>query len=306
MRKLFLSVMLICSSSLGFAQLLEVSSTQKIDLPDNAKIDMATISPNGDYLLVSDQQKQGLQKLDLASGQLTTVTTALGSEYDAKIMDNGNTIVYRENQIGADKLKRQSLKAVNLQTGDVTTIIDATRELRGVSVNNDVVYAIKKGKLTTKSFNNAKAEKKNATAYVEYGHLMLNRNGKTIDLSPNGSEGQSYLWPSVSPDGTKVVYFLTGKGTYTCNIDGSNVQFIGYVHAAKWYNNDIIIAMNDKDNGESVTSSEIIAFSADGKEKQILSDAETMGMYPTVSANGEKIAFSTPKGEAYIINVKTK
>ena len=94
--------MLLCGSSIGFAQLMEVGSTQKVNLPEGVKVDMATISPNGDYLLVADQQKQGLQKLDLATGQLTTVTTASGSEYDAKILDNGNTIVYRETQIGKD------------------------------------------------------------------------------------------------------------------------------------------------------------------------------------------------------------
>ena len=80
MRKIFLSVMLLCGSSIGFAQLMEVGSTQKVNLPEGVKVDMATISPNGDYLLVADQQKQGLQKLDLATGQLTTVTTASGSE----------------------------------------------------------------------------------------------------------------------------------------------------------------------------------------------------------------------------------
>lgn len=283
--------MLLCGSSIGFAQLMEVGSTQKVNLPEGVKVDMATISPNGDYLLVADQQKQGLQKLDLATGQLTTVTTASGSEYDAKILDNGNTIVYRETQIGKDHLKRQALKSVNLQTGEVQTIVDATRELNGVQ---------------QKAMGNAKADKKTPVAFIEYGQLMLTSNGKTVTLSPNGTEGQSYLWPSVSPDGTKVLYYLAGQGAFTCNIDGTDVQHIGYIRAAKWYDNNIVVGMHDTDNGEFVTSSEVIAYSADGKEKQVLSDASTMAMYPTVSANGEKISFTTPSGEAYIINVKTK
>ena len=234
MRKIFLSVMLLCGSSIGFAQLMEVGSTQKVNLPEGVKVDMATISPNGDYLLVADQQKQGLQKLDLATGQLTTVTTAYGSEYDAKILDNGNTIVYRETQIGKDRLKRQALKSVNLQTGEVQTIVDATRELNGVAANGDAVYVVKGRKLKTKAMGNAKADKKTPVAFIEYGQLMLTSNGKTVTLSPNGTEGQSYLWPSVSPDGTKVLYYLAGQGAFTCNIDGSDVQHIGYIRAAKW------------------------------------------------------------------------
>ena len=168
MRKIFLSVMLLCGSSIGFAQLMEVGSTQKVNLPEGVKVDMATISPNGDYLLVADQQKQGLQKLDLATGQLTTVTTASGSEYDAKILDNGNTIVYRETQIGKDHLKRQALKSVNLQTGEVQTIVDATRELNGVAANGDAVYVVKGRKLKTKAMGNAKADKKTPVAFIEY------------------------------------------------------------------------------------------------------------------------------------------
>ena len=58
----------------------------KVNLPEGVKVDMAAISPNGDYLLVADQQKQGLQKLDLATGQLTTVYS-FRLEYDAKILD---------------------------------------------------------------------------------------------------------------------------------------------------------------------------------------------------------------------------
>ena len=153
---------------------------------------------------------------------------------------------------------------------------------------------------------NAKADKKTPVAFIEYGQLMLTSNGKTVTLSPNGTEGQSYLWPSVSPDGTKVLYYLAGQGAFTCNIDGTDVQHIGYIRAAKWYDNNIVVGMHDTDNGEFVTSSEVIAYSADGKEKQVLSDASTMAMYPTVSANGKKISFTTPSGEAYIINVKTK
>lgn len=306
MRKVFLSVMLLCGSCMGFAQLMEVGSTQKVDLPEGVKVDQATISPAGDYLLVSDQMKQGLQKLDLTTGQLTTVTTALGSEYDAKILNNGNTIVYRENQIGTDHLKRQALKSVNLQTGEVRTLVDATRQLNGVAAQNEVVYVVNGRKLSTKSLNGEKANKSQAVAFIEYGQLMLVKDGKTITLSPNGQEGQSYLWPSVSPDGTKVLYYLAGQGAFTCNIDGTGVKHVGNIRAARWYDNNIVVGMHDTDNGEFVTASEVVAYAADGSEKQVLSDASTMAMYPTVSANGEKISFTTPSGEAYIINVKTK
>lgn len=306
MKKIIFSVMLLCSSSIGFAQLLDISSAQKVNLPEGTAAEVVAISPNGDYLLLSDMKKQGLQKFDLSTSELQTVTTAPGAAYDAKIIDNGNTIVFRENHIGKDLLKKQSLNSIDLKTGKKKVLVKATRDLQGVVAKENAVYVVNKRKVSAKTFKKTSADKNLPIAFIEYGQLMISQNGKANVLSPNGQSGQSYLWPSVSPDGTKVVYYLATKGAYTCNIDGSDVTYIGNIRAPKWYDNDIVIGMHDTDNGTFVTSSEVIAYSADGKEKQVLSEADKIAMYPAVSADGEKIAFSTPAGEAFIINVKKK
>ncbi len=282
MKKIIFSVMLLCSSTIGFAQLLEVTSTEKVNLPEGMVADIATLSPKGDYMLLSDQKKQGLQKFDFRTGEIKSVTKAPGSGYNAKISDDGNTVIFRESQVGKDRLKMTALKSVDLTTGKVKTLVQPTRDMKVVQTGTRPEVSVK------------------------YGQLMITRNGKTEILSPNGQSGQSYLWPSVSPDGTKIVYYLATKGAYTCNIDGSDVKFIGNIRAPKWYNNEIVVGMNDKDNGEFVTSSSIIAYTADGSEKQVLTESDKIAMYPTATKDGSKIAFTTPQGEAYIINVKIK
>lgn len=282
MKKIIFSVMLLCSSTIGFAQLLEVTSTEKVNLPEGVVADIATLSPTGNYMLLSDQKKQGLQKFDFRTGEIKSVTKAPGSGYNAKISDDGNTVVFRENHFGKDRLKRTALKSVNLTTGKVKTLVQPAREMKAIQTGTRPEVSIK------------------------YGQLMITRNGKAEILSPNGQSGQSYLWPSVSPDGTKIVYYLATKGAYTCNIDGSDVKFVGNIRAPKWYNNEIVVGMNDKDNGEFVTSSSIVAYAADGSEKQVLTEGDKIAMYPTATKDGSKIAFTTPQGEAYIINVKTK
>ena len=282
MKKIIFSVMLLCSSTIGFAQLLEVASTEKVNLPESMVADIATLSPNGDYMLLSDQKKQGLQEFDFRTGEIKSVSKALGSGYNAKISDDGNTVIFRESQIGKDRLKKTALKSVDLTTGKVKTLVQPTREMKAVQ-------------------NGTRPE-----VSIKYGQLMITRNGKTETLSPNGQSGQSYLWPSVSPDGTKIVYYLATKGAYTCNIDGSDVKFVGNIRAPKWYNNEIVIGMNDKDNGEYVTSSSIVAYAADGSERQVLTESDKIAMYPTATKDGSKIAFTTPQGEAYKKKEKTK
>lgn len=303
MKKFFISVMLLGSSAVAFSQLLDVASVEKVALPTGVVVDKAIISPQGDYLLVSDNVQGGLQTYDLATSELRTVTKANGSSYDPRISADGKTIVYREAQVGNDRLRRLSLKSVNMTTGETQTIVSPTRNLQGLAVDAAGVVAIDGGKMRRSSG----ASKATPVASIDKGQLMITVNGSTKMLSPNGTTGQSYLWPSVSPDGTRVLYYLATVGAYTCKIDGSDVKFVGKYRAARWYDNNTVVGMKDYyDETDCVTSSKIYAVSFDGSESQLLTADDVLAMYPSVNADGSKIAFSTPAGEAYIINVNVK
>ena len=303
MKKFFISVMLLGSSAVAFSQLLDVASVEKVALPTGVVVDKAIISPQGDYLLVSDNVQGGLQTYDLATSELRTVTKANGSSYDPRISADGKTIVYREAQVGNDRLRRISLKSVNMTTGETQTIVSPTRNLQGLAVDAAGVVAIDGGKMRRSSG----ASKATPVASIDKGQLMITVNGSTKMLSPNGTTGQSYLWPSVSPDGTRVLYYLATVGAYTCKIDGSDVKFVGKYRAARWYDNNTVVGMKDYyDETDCVKSSKIYAVSFDGSESQLLTADDVLAMYPSVNADGSKIAFSTPAGEAYIINVNVR
>ena len=300
MRKIFISALLLCGCATGFAQQMNVSSVEKVNLPEGTLAGQAPISPTGQFIVVSDMMKDGLKTYDLTTGEVKTITDASGIGSNVQISADGSTIVYRESKLGKDHLRRTNLKSVNLTNGEQKTIVKESRDLQGYAVKDNAVAAVNKGK-----FKASAAQAKTApVASISKGQLLVTVDGKTTTISPNGTTGQSYLWPSVSPDGTKVLYYLATVGAYTCNIDGSNPQFIGALRAAKWYNNSIVVGMKDADNGQFVTSSTVYAASIDGKEMQALTDESVMAMYPSASADGSKIAFSTPQGEAYIINVK--
>ncbi|MBQ7940997.1 MAG: hypothetical protein IJ328_01425, partial [Muribaculaceae bacterium] len=61
--------------------------------------------------------------------------------------------------------------------------------------------------------------------------------------------------------------------------------------------------MNDIDDGSVVTASKLVAAKVDGSVRQDLTQVSSMAMYPSVAGNGSRIAFSTPDGELFIINV---
>ena len=294
MKKVFISAMLLCSSVLGFAQLVEIQSVDKIDLPEGVSVNQATISPDGSFVVFSQNTKGGLHKMDLASKEINMIS-ANGNSFDLKIAADG-TVVFRESRTAENKLRYTSLKAVDAR-GVETTLVAPTRDLNGFAVNGTNVMTVDNNKVEAKSLNGG-AVVQMPVASIRYGQLCID--GEVI--SPNGQEGASYLWASISPNGTKVCYYLVTKGCYVANIDGSNPVYIGQLRAAKWLDDLTVVGMNDLDDGSVVTSSKLIAASIDGKVKQELTVGESLAMFP--STNGKRIAYSTPMGDLFIINLK--
>ena len=294
MKKILISAMLLCSSVLGFAQLVEIQSVDKIDLPEGVSVNQATISPDGSFVVFSQNTKGGLHKMDLASKEINMIS-ANGNSFDLKIAADG-TVVFRESRTAENKLRYTSLKAVDAR-GVETTLVAPTRDLNGFAVNGTNVMTVDNNKVEAKSLNGGAAVQM-PVASIRYGQLCID--GKVI--SPNGQEGASYLWPSISPNGTKVCYYLATKGCYVANIDGSDPVFVGAIRAAKWLNDLTVVGMHDIDDGSVVTSSKLVVASIDGKTAQDITVKESLAMFP--STNGKRIAYSTPMGDLFIINLK--
>lgn len=292
---------LLFALTLGFSmcamgQVLNVTSIDKVNLPDKAAV--AAISPQGDYLLLTSATNQGLTKLDLTSGQTQTLSNAPSAGHNVKISPDGKTVVFRESSFNNKHLRFSSLKSVNLATGASQVLVKPTRDLQGYDASSTTVAAVNKGKFSKKAIGTEKAQNLPVLS-IDKGKLMVTVNGKTRNLSPNGNDF-SYLWVSLSPDGTQVLYYLAAHGTYVCNLDGSNVRKVGKMRAPVWYDNNTVVGMMDLDDGEFIYASTIVAANLDGTTQTLTGD-DTIAMYPH-AADG-KIAFSTPAGEAYIIHV---
>ncbi len=291
-------VLALALPMLAAAQILEVASIEKLNTPQmDAKV--AGISPDGSYILLTTGTNTGLQKYDLATGQVSVLTTAECAGYNAKISADGQDIVYRETTTGADRLRRSKLVRQTLASKETSTIVPETRDLEGYAIHGNAVLAVNKRKVSRTGVPTIIRP----VVSIKDRQLMISRGNESVILSPNGTNA-SYLWPSVSPDGTKVCYYVVGRGCWVANIDGSNPQFIArQCRAAQWYNNTTIIGMADEDDGHVITASAIVAYTLDGKQ-QVLTDKKLMTMYPYASADGKKIVCSTERGETYLINVK--
>ena len=258
------------------AQLLEVGSTKRVAVSTDAKV--AAFSPNGDYLLITNTSNQGLASFDLTSKKRTSISKADGAGYNVQISQDGYSIIYREVTLDATKSRVSNIVRHNISTNKAQVVATKQQHLAAMV-----------------------ADANRPSFSIKDQQLMMTKNGKTITFSPNGQQ-YSYHWASLSPNGQKVSYYISAVGCFVCDIDGKNIQFIGHnCYAPVWYNDNIIIASDTKDDGHVITESAIVAYSLDGK-KQVLTNGDHIAVFPQATTG--KIAYSTSEGEIYIMNIK--
>ena len=132
--------------------------------------------------------------------------------------------------------------------------------------------------------------------------LTITRNGESREYTPVPSEA-GYIWASVSPDGTKVMFFAAGRGIVITDLEGNVLSEAGNYEAPVWYGNDHILAQNATDDGHQYISSQIVLLSADGRQKQELTTPESLTMTPSGAIDANTVVFSTIDGILYKMNV---
>lgn len=300
MKRLILSLA-VAFAATAFAQVLEVESVTPLKLKGVGRSVVTGISPKGDYLLLSDAQLNGLAKYDLTTNRIEVISKARSAGLNVSVAPDGNSVAYREDTF-KDGLRYTDVKVHSFANGSTKQLLNGARNVNGVSLQGNTAVMVANGE-AKKAATAGKAAKSTApVASIVNRQLMLSVNGKVKTLSPNGTD-RSYLWPSVSPDGKHVCYFVAGTGCFVCDLNGKIVARLGLLRAAKWLNNSTIVGMNDTDDGYVITSSSIVAATLTG-ERQVLTDAGVIAMYPYPAANGKVIVFSTDKEENYIINIK--
>lgn len=278
MRKTFLLVAACITSMLASAQIFQVTSVQELKGASFQDARVAGISPNGDYVLMTNGSNQGLKRYDIATDQMTVITDAEGAGFNVQISRDGNDIVYRERFTGENQTRYNNIVCKNF-------VSKKTEMIAKKQLNNDMMVL---------PGSNVVLQNSECTMHIV-------KNGKRIKIAPQGND-VNYIWASLSPDKTKILYYVSEMGCYVCDINGNNSRFIGWdCRAPQWYNNEIIISMNDQDDGHFTTTSAIMAYTLDGKV-QVLTSPDMVAMYP-FAAEG-KVVFSTIQGKTYMLNVK--
>ncbi len=310
MKKLIqIIILLLLSNTFIIGQRISVVNVSELTNLSNGEFYYPKFSSDNNKVFFTQSNYKGLYLLTTTDNSITKLTDDDGAGYEFAIDINNNSVYYRSDRY-INKRKYSSIKACDLNSLNVKTIIADKRDVSTPKIigGGNIFYTVQK---SLRSFESKtlkqKSNKLTSTSsfvQIENSKIALYQGNIKKILAPLGKG--NYIWPSLSPDKTKLLFTLAGKGTYISDLNGKILVYLGYANYPKWSPDGKWISyMVDKDNGLSVISSDIYAASADGNLKFRLTDTNDIyEMYPDWSSDGSEIVANTYDGKILLLKLK--
>ncbi|MCU7497346.1 MAG: hypothetical protein HF314_14010 [Ignavibacteria bacterium] len=310
MKNFFSSFFLVLFlSSFIPAQKLSVVEIQKITDKSQGEFYFPRTSPDGSKIFFTSASYKGLWYYSMAEKKIIPFASEDGAGYEYVFSNDKSSVIYRASNLDDRGLRRnQSLIKRNLQDLQSEVIVTA-KELSTPKVlaSNNIAY-MEEGNVILEAggphLNKTGAN--DMALYSVDGKILFYMNGTKKVFSPLG-EGE-YIWPSLSPDGTKILFTEVHRGAFISDLQGRILASLGKISAPNWSpDGKWITYMVEKDDGEFVTGSEIFACSSDGLHVfQLTSTSDVHEMYPTWSSDGSSILFNSEDGNIYSLKLKSE
>jgi Tol biopolymer transport system component len=308
----FLGLILMLLTSLS-AQNLVVSEVRQITNLDQGTYYFPQLFPDGDKILFTSSNFTGLHYYDMASGKIVELSKESGAGYEPAFSVDGTSIIYRISEY-KNRRKFSSLVKQEMETGEKQILVADKRNLSTPRISASGAIVLLQDYIPEQislNKNGQDAVQQNVqsdipTAFIENTNIVLIKGGAKQIIQPMG-EGH-YIWPSVSPDGSKLLFTKMGEATYITDLDGNNPVSLGRANAPRWSpDSKWVVYMDDKDDGYVVLESHLYAVSVDGQQRVQLSDAPNrIDMYPVWGNQFENIVFATDQGEIFFISIATE
>ncbi|MRR20199.1 hypothetical protein EG827_08385 [bacterium] len=288
------------------AQEIRVKGVVRVRPEDNGSYLLAGVMPGSRSLLITGEGYSGLSILDTRKGRIRAVSSDPGAGYEPAVTADGSRVLYRTDSFENNR-RYTSVYRFDTRSGAKELMVDRQRGVLPPAVSGDAILLKSDEMIRVEQAGNVLLKGTGGETFLVIEEMIpvLYRGEERKPLMPNG-EG-FYIWASLSPDGSMILYNYQGRGTYICDTSGKVLHDVGRMNAPKWLGNTIVVGMDDKDDGHMITSSELVYYSLPGKKRMLLTETENRSeMYPFPFDGGNKIAFSTDKGEIWVMKIRVR
>lgn len=297
-------LMIMLFTAEAYPQDIRVRSVKRVIPDDNGSYLLSGVIPGTGQLLVAGSGYTGLMLLDTRKGSLQVITGDAGAGYEPAATADGKKILYRSDTF-TDNMKYSSVYSYDIATGSRELLVDKGRDVLPPAVSgNAVLLKSESGMKVEQAGPVLKSGSDGSFVVIEEMMPVLYRGGERKALMPNGDG--FYIWASLSPDGTRILYNYQGRGTYICDTEGRIIHDLGRINAPRWFSDRLVIGMDDRDDGHRITSSELVYYSLKDKRSVVFtSTPDRSEMFPFAAGN-RHIAFCTDNGEIYLMKVRVR
>jgi hypothetical protein len=296
---------LIFITGIAKAQEIIVLKTEQLASQKDGRFCVSKFSPDEESVLATSLNNRGLYLFNVKTQKFKMITDKTGAGFEPCFSEDGSKIYFRSDEY-IELKKYSTLLEFDINSGNTAEIERSCRNLSSLIIhNNQLIYSVNGNQKKKQVATFTKSLKDDIYIRIEDLKPVLYKNGAGKQITPNGDG--NYIWASLSPDQTKLLYNFNGITTYVCDLEGSILYNAGRCNAPIWINNDMIMGMNDKDDGYKVISSEIVYYSLISRKRSILNTGSIQNpMCPAVSHTGDQIVCQTPTGEIFIMNINIK
>lgn len=306
MRNTILLTLMILSLT-AKAQEIRIKRVNRVITEDKGAYILAGVVPGSRQLLVAGEGYNGLSVLDIRRGTIRVISSEAGAGYEPAVTADGRKVIYRSDSFENSR-KYSSVHSFDMATGEKQLLVEKERGVLPPAISGNALLLKSDRAMRIQQLpETVTLKSRTSESFVVIEDMMpvLYRGEERTALMPNGDG--FYIWASLSPDGTMILYNYQGRNTYICDTSGKVLHELGRINAPKWLNNTLVIGMDERDDGYRITASELVYYSLLNKKRTLLTGTENRSeMFPYPMDRGRGIAFSTDKGEVYVMKIRIR
>lgn len=240
------------------------------------------LSPDGNTLLYSSVDHTGLKALDMTSGQVSLIDEGASAGFRPLFTIDGSQVIYRTAST-IDGLLYRDVRRYDLRSRQSARIAEPSRDTATpVALSGAPSFAVAK-----------------------FSKIDVCIDGKHSMISPV-ADAHTYLWASLSPDGSSLAFCEPFEGVFVCNPDGSDLrQLLPKGDYITWAGTDTIIAVVSHDDGYVILDSKLVMVNTATGIVTDLTDDSFIVSEATAASNGI-VVFSDLDGNLFSLNINAQ